>query len=144
LIDERTRARQRPTSVDEEEIEVLVVDDHCGVRCAIEALLGCTRGVRLVGCVSSGAAAIEAVARLRPAVVVMDLGMPGINGVEATREICKSMTAPVVVAFSGSRELWREARAAGATHTILKDEDPRRLVEAIRAAWQQGSFRRGR
>lgn len=60
--------------------------------------------------------------------------MPGMNGVEATREICKRKAAPVVVAFSGSRELWREARAAGAAHAVLKDEDPHTLLETIRTA----------
>lgn len=116
------------------DVDVLVVDDHPGVRAAIEALVAGTPGLRLVGSASNGAAAIEIVARLRPAVVIMDLGMPGIDGVRATREICKSKMAPVVVAFSGSRELWRQARAAGASHTVLKDEDPATLVETILAA----------
>jgi DNA-binding NarL/FixJ family response regulator len=82
------------------DVDVLVVDDHPGVRAAIEALIAGAPGLRLVGSASSGAAAIEIVARLRPAVVIMDLGMPGIDGVRATREICKSKVAPVVVAFS--------------------------------------------
>jgi DNA-binding NarL/FixJ family response regulator len=116
------------------DVDVLVVDDHLGVRCAIEALIGRTPGLRLVGSASSGAAAIEGAARLQPTVVGMDLGMPGINGVEATREICRCRAAPVVVAFSGSRELWHEARAAGAAYTLLKDEDPQLLVETIRTA----------
>ena len=116
------------------EIDVLVVDDHPGVRSAIEALIAGAPGLRVVGSVSGGAAAIERVARLRPTVVIMDLGMPGIDGVAATREICRSKEPPVVVAFSGSRALWREARAAGAAHTLLKDEDPATLVETIRAA----------
>jgi DNA-binding NarL/FixJ family response regulator len=120
--------------VPREEIDVLIVDDHPRVRSAIEALIAGVPGLRVVGSVSGGAAAIERVARLRPAVVIMDLGMPGIDGVAATREICKSKVAPVVVAFSGSRALWREARAAGAAHTLLKDEDPATLVETIRAA----------
>jgi CheY-like chemotaxis protein len=99
---------------------VLIVDDHPGVRSAIEALIARTPGLRVVGSASSGAAAVEGAARLRPAVVVMDLSMPGMNGVEATREICKDKAAPAVVAFSGSRELWREARTAGAGYTILR------------------------
>ena len=117
---------------DLQDIHVLIVDDHAGVRSAIEALIARTPGLRVVGSASSGAAAVERAARLRPAVVVMDLGMPGVNGVEATREICKERPAPMVVAFSASRELWREARAAGAAHTVLKDSDPRILLDTIR------------
>jgi DNA-binding NarL/FixJ family response regulator len=118
----------------DEAITVLVVDDHPGVRAAIEALIARTSGLRVVGSVSTGASAIERARRLKPTVVIMDLGMPDINGVEATRAIRLSDGAPAVVAFSGSRELWREARAAGAADTLLKDEDPDRLLEAIRAA----------
>jgi DNA-binding NarL/FixJ family response regulator len=113
---------------------VLIVDDHVGVLSAIAALIDRASGLRVVGSVSSGAAAIEAVTRLRPNVVVMDLVMPGINGVEATREICNRTSAPVVVAFSGSRELWRAARTAGAAYTLLKDADPATLLETIRVA----------
>jgi DNA-binding NarL/FixJ family response regulator len=64
----------------------------------------------------------------------MDLGMPGLNGVEATRRVRCRHPAPVVVALSGSHELIREATAAGAASTMLKDVDPVRLLEAIRAA----------
>jgi DNA-binding NarL/FixJ family response regulator len=129
-------ARQSPGTAgqEEREIKVFIVDDHPRVRSAIETLVARTPGLRVVGSVSSGAAAIAAVVRLRPTVVIMDLGMPGINGVEATREIRMDPSAPAVVAFSGSRELWREARAAGAALMILKDEDPESLLEAIRAA----------
>lgn len=92
-----------------------------------------TPGLRVVGSVSSGAAAIEDARRLNPTVVIMDLCMPDINGVEAIRAIRLNDGAPAVVAFSGSRQLWREARDAGATVTLLKDEDPQRLLQAIRA-----------
>jgi CheY-like chemotaxis protein len=132
-----TTVAGRAAGSDDQDIAVLVVDDHPGVRSAIEALIARTPGLRVVGAVSSGAAAIEGAARLHPAVVLIDLGMPGINGVEATREICKNARAPVIVAFSGSRELWRAARAAGAARTILKDEDPQTLLEAIRTAAQR-------
>lgn len=119
--------------MDDEDIAVLVVDDHPGVRLAIEALIARTPGLRLVGSVSSGAAAIEGVARLQPTVVVMDLGMPGMNGVEATREIRKRKAAPVVVAFSRARAVARSA-SAGAAHAVPKDEDPHTLLETIRTA----------
>ncbi len=113
---------------------LLVVDDHAGVRTALEALVAGTEDLKLVGTATHGQEAIELARRLRPTVIVMDLAMPGIDGVEAIRRICALQPAPAVVVFSGSRERWREARAAGVTHTLLKDEDPQRLLESIRAA----------
>jgi DNA-binding NarL/FixJ family response regulator len=113
---------------------VLVVDDHVGVRLALEALIRSTADLRVVGSASGGAEAIELVAALEPAVVVMDLAMPGTSGVQAIRAICRRRPAPAVVAFSGARTLWREARAAGAAYTVLKDDDPERLLDTIRSA----------
>ena len=113
---------------------VLLVDDHVGFRCALERLLAATDDLRVVGAASDGAQAVELVARLRPDVVVMDLAMPVLSGVEAVRRIRTDHKPPVVVALSGSRAMWREARAAGVSRTILKDEDPEQLIAAIRAA----------
>jgi DNA-binding NarL/FixJ family response regulator len=71
---------------------VLIVDDHPGVRSSIEALIARTAALRVIGSVSSGAAAIEGVRRLQPTVIIMDLAVPGINGVEATRHTRSSRT----------------------------------------------------
>jgi len=113
---------------------VLVVDDHPGFRSALERLLARAGDLEVVGCASDGAQAVELAARLRPDVVVMDLAMPVLSGVDATRRICSQHEPPVVVALSGARTMWREARAAGVSYTVLKDEDPERLVATIRAA----------
>lgn len=127
---------------------MLVVDDHVGVRSALAALIGGTADLRVVGSASGGAEAIELVAALEPTVVVIDLAMPETSGVEAIRTICRRRPAPTVVAFSGARTLWREARAAGAAYTVLKDDDPQRLLDTIRAArgrWvAQEAFRSAR
>jgi len=113
---------------------ILVVDDHPGVRCALESLLSAAGDLQVVGSACCGADAVTLAARLRPSVVIMDLAMPGMNGVEATRHICVQHPPPIVVALSGSRELWREAIAAGASYTLLKETDPEHLLETIRAA----------
>jgi DNA-binding NarL/FixJ family response regulator len=115
---------------------VLVVDDHPGFRTALERLLARAGDLAIVGSASDGAQAVELATRLQPDLVIMDLAMPILSGVDATRRICSQHEPPVVVALSGSRAMWREARAAGATCTILKDEDPDRLVATIRAAVQ--------
>lgn len=123
-----------PISTSRPYASVLVVDDHPGFRIALESLLARAGDLEVVGCASDGVQAVELAARLRPDIVVMDLAMPILSGVEATRRICAQPKPPVVVALSGSRAMWREARAAGVAETILKDEDPDRLVAAIRAA----------
>jgi DNA-binding NarL/FixJ family response regulator len=115
-------------------VTVLIVDDHPRVRAALGSLLGSSDALCLVGSACSGEEALELAAALCPAVIVMDLAMPGLGGVEAIRRIRAFRQPPVVVALSGSRELMRDAVAAGAAVTVLKDEDPQRLLEVIAAA----------
>lgn len=115
-------------------ITVLVVDDHPGFRRAIERALQRSPGLRLVGSAHSGEEAIVMSAQLEPRVVVMDLAMPGVSGVEATRRLMRQEVPPAVVALSGSRELMRDAIAAGACRALLKEGDLTELLTTIRLA----------
>jgi DNA-binding NarL/FixJ family response regulator len=117
-----------------EAITVLVVDDHPGFRRALERALRRSAGLRLVGSARSGEEAIAMSARLEPRVVVMDLAMPGVSGVEATRRLMRQQSPPAVVALSGSRELMRDAIAAGACRALLKEGDLTELLTTIRLA----------
>ena len=119
-------------TIDAEAIPVLVVDDHPGCRRALEEALRRAPGVRLVGCASTGEEALIMSAQLRPRVVVMDLAMPGMTGVDATRRLMAEREPPAVVALSGSRELMRDAVAAGARGTLLKEADLTELLATIR------------
>jgi DNA-binding NarL/FixJ family response regulator len=113
-------------------ITVLIADDHGGFRRALEAALRRAPGLELVGSAHDGNEAVLMSVKLRPRVVVMDLAMPGMSGVEATRRLMEEREPPAVVALSGSRELMRDAIAAGASSTLLKDADLSELLDSIR------------
>jgi DNA-binding NarL/FixJ family response regulator len=115
-----------------EVIPVLVVDDHPGFRGALEKALQRAPDLRLVGSASNGEEALLMTAQLHPRVVVMDLAMPGMTGVDATRHLMAQPEPPAVVALSGSRELMRDAVAAGARGTLLKEADLTELLATIR------------
>ena len=113
-------------------ITVLIADDHPGFRHALETALRRAPGLTLVGCAHDGEEAVLMTVELRPRVVVMDLAMPGMSGVDATRRLMEQREPPAVVALSGSRELMRDAIAAGASSTLLKEADLSELLASIR------------
>jgi DNA-binding NarL/FixJ family response regulator len=123
-----------PTRADPGTITVLVVDDHPRFRSALERALRRAPELRLIGSARDGEEAIAMSARLEPRVVVMDLAMPGMSGVEATRRLMGQPVPPAVVALSGSRELMRDAIAAGACRALLKEGDLTELLTTIRLA----------
>jgi DNA-binding NarL/FixJ family response regulator len=120
-----------PTAPD---ITVVIADDHPGFRAALEAMLHAAPGIVLLGSAGCGEEAVSLSAALRPRVVLMDLMMPGVNGVDATRRVRAQPQPPAVIALSGSPELMPAAVRAGAARTLLKEEDPDVILDAIRAA----------
>jgi DNA-binding NarL/FixJ family response regulator len=117
-------------------ITVVLADDHAMVRLGLEQLLGGAEGIEVVGTAADGADAVAVVLEQRPNVVLMDLQMPGVDGVAATRQIVASgVDSEVVVLTSFSdRERIVAALDAGAIGYLLKDTDPDELLEGIRAA----------
>jgi NarL family two-component system response regulator LiaR len=117
-------------------ITVLIADDHAVVREGLRSFLGVQEGVEVVGDVEDGAAAVAAVERLVPDVVLMDLVMPHMDGLEALRQVrAVSPTTRVVVLTSYAQdEKVLGAIRAGAAGYLLKDVRPPELVEAIRRA----------
>jgi DNA-binding NarL/FixJ family response regulator len=114
---------------------VLLVDDHDLFRAGLRAALA-AEGIDVVGESSSGSEALTAVAASAPEVVVMDLNMPGIGGVEATRRISESAPLTRVLVLTGSDEDAdvMDAIVAGACGYLLKDATVNELVTGIRAA----------
>ncbi len=115
-------------------IRVLIVDDHAIVRKGIRALLSESGGFEIVAEVADGQAAVLAAAETQPDVILMDLLMPGMDGIEATRRITSLQPEArilVLTSFAADNKLF-PAIKAGALGYLLKDSSPEELVRAIR------------
>lgn len=119
-----------------EPLRILLVDDHAIVRKGVRLYLDSQTDIEVVGEASSGEEALQLVADFTPEVVLMDLMMPGMGGIEATRRI-KSLsptTLIVVLTSSQERDHVLPAMSAGASAYVLKDVGPKELVDTIRRA----------
>jgi DNA-binding NarL/FixJ family response regulator len=114
---------------------VLLVDDHDLFRSGLRSLLE-EQGVRVVGEADNGSSALQLVSELAPDVVIMDLKMPGLTGVEATREVSSiaPRTRVVVLTISDDDDDVMDAVMAGACGYLLKDSSIDQLIEGVRAA----------
>jgi DNA-binding NarL/FixJ family response regulator len=120
-------------------IRVLIVDDHAVVRAGLEQLLGTADDIEVVGSAPDGAQAVDAAARLHPDIVLMDLSMPVMDGVEATRRITGTGIQVVVLTSFSDRQRILDALGAGASGYVLKDADADQLLAAIRVAAAGGA-----
>lgn len=114
-------------------IRVLVTDDHAIVRKGICALLATEQGIEVVGEAKNGHEAISQAERLDPDVILMDLVMPGLDGLDATRHILSAQPSVgilVLTSFAGDDKIF-PAIKAGALGYLLKDSGPEELVQAI-------------
>ena len=116
-------------------IRVIVVDDHSVVRSGLEQFLATTGDIELVGSAANGAEAIDVVAEKSPDVVLMDLSMPVLDGVEATRRIAAEYPASRVVVLTSFSDQSRimDALSAGAEGYLLKHAEPEEIAAAIRS-----------
>ena len=117
-------------------IRVVVADDHAVVRGGLDQLLATADGIELVGSATDGAEAVALVEALAPDVVLMDLSMPNVDGIAATREITAggSPARVVVLTSMADDRHIADALEAGAIGYVLKHAEPDDLIGAIRAA----------
>jgi len=115
-------------------INVLLADDHGVLRDGMQRLLEANADIKVVATADDGREAVEKAAELRPDVVVMDISMPNMNGLEATRRIADRVpaTGVAILSMHSSAELVREAFAAGARGYVLKESAGDEVVRAVR------------
>jgi two-component system, NarL family, invasion response regulator UvrY len=127
-------------------VTVLIADDQAPFRSAARAVVGIASGFEVVGEAESGEAAVELVEALKPDLVLMDIHLPGINGIEATRRIAGScpLTVTFLVSSYQADDLPVEARSSGAAAYINKEDFEAQLLSELwktrgDAEWRHGS-----
>ena len=117
-------------------IRVAIADDHRVVRVGLEQLLATFDDVELVGSADGGEAAAALVAETKPDVMLLDLSMPDVDGIEVTRRAASASPSTRVVLFTSfsDREQILQALDAGAIGYLLKDAEPEAIHDALRAA----------
>ena len=121
---------------------VLIVDDHAFIRRGVQTILHPFPEWELCGEADNGNDAIRMAEELKPEVIIMDLSMPGLNGIEATRAIRKTQPAMKIVLLTlhESAELVRSAFRAGARGYLLKTDAEQELVKALTVVTGQGTY----
>ncbi len=122
-------------------IRVLLAEDHTVVRQGLRKILDSDSSITVVGEAADGRAAVEAAKRLRPSVVVIDIGLPGLNGIEATSQIIKSVeeVSVLILSMHAEEAYVRQSLKAGARGYLLKDAEDVDLIKAVKSLASGGS-----
>ena len=123
-------------------IRLLVADDHALLRQALRVLLEAQDGLEVVGEATNGRDAVEAAERLQPDVILMDMVMPGLNGIDATRQIIKRSPATRILILTAYLEDERllQALRAGAAGYVVKNSDMEELLLAIQSVHRGNTY----
>lgn len=123
-------------------IRVLLAEDHTIVRKGLRSLLDRDIGIKIVGEAEDGREAVKKAEKLQPDVVVMDIAMPGLNGLEATRQLKKRFPEMkfIILTVHDNEEYILQTLRAGASGYLIKKAAPADLIEAIQAVHRGDSF----
>jgi two-component system response regulator NreC len=123
-------------------LKILIVDDHAVVRAGIHSLLEGQPDLEIVGEAAGGEEAIQKAAELHPHLILMDIAMPGMSGIEVTRRIKKDFpeTLVLVLTMHDDEEFFFPVLRAGASGYVLKEAEPQDLLNAIRVVHQGQVF----
>ncbi|MEX2446517.1 MAG: response regulator transcription factor [Dehalococcoidia bacterium] len=134
--------RSRPVGRSGHRIRLLIADDHALLRQALRVLLEAQEGLDVVGEATNGRDAVEAAERLAPDVVLMDMVMPGLNGIDATRQIVKRSQGSrvlILTAYLEDERLLQSLRA-GASGYVVKNSDMEELLLAIQSVHRGNTY----
>jgi two-component system response regulator NreC len=128
--------------MDDAPLRVLLADDHVTVRHGLKLLIDSQPDMKVVAEASDGNAAIESAVALKPDVVVMDISMPGMNGLVATRKLKQRQPSAAIVTLTRHSDdaYLQELLRAGVSGYVLKQSAPTELLQAIRAAAAGGQY----
>jgi DNA-binding NarL/FixJ family response regulator len=114
-------------------LRILIADDHALVRRGLRSVLEAQTGWTVCGEAKDGREAVKLALKLRPDIVLLDVTMPDLNGLDATRQICRQLpgTPILILTMHESDELCGEAMLAGAQGCVLKSDSPRQLLAAV-------------
>ena len=123
-------------------LTVFIVEDNLIVRLALKMRLEKVPGIRLVGEAEDGQEAVDKVLKIKPQIVLMDVGLPSMNGIEACRQIKKSLPDTIVImtTLHKEQETVDAATAAGADEYVHKESDDSKLIEAIQKTTAKKMF----
>lgn len=123
-------------------LRILIADDHALVRQGLRSVLEAQPGWSVCGEAQDGREAVKLGLKLRPDIFLLDVTMPELNGLDATRQICRSLpgTPILILTMHDSDELCAEAMQAGASGCVLKSDSPRQLLGAVEAVAAGGKY----
>lgn len=123
-------------------LRILIVDDHAVVRRGVRSLLESEAGFEITGEATTGREAVDMARRLQPDVVVLDLSLPELNGLDATRQILKDSPRSeiLVLTMHHSEELARDVLQAGARGYVLKSDADQSLIAAVKSLREHKPF----